>query len=96
MVSNPDRNTGFQLPDQQHYNWSAGLTFDPGFDRTALPHAANAADPAKHLDVRRALGIRVGGFGILMTRGMVDEMTYNDAGNEVRLVKRFAGSKAAG
>jgi outer membrane protein TolC len=35
MISNPDRNTGFQLPDPQHYNWSAGLTFDPGFDRTA-------------------------------------------------------------
>jgi outer membrane protein TolC len=35
MISNPDRNTGFQLPDPQRYNWSAGLTFDPGFDRTA-------------------------------------------------------------
>ena len=68
----------------------------PGFDRAALAHAADPADPGKHLDVRQALGLRVGGFGILMTRGMVDEMTYNEAGNEVRVVKRFAGSKAAG
>ena len=35
MVSNPNRNTGFQLPDPQHYSWSAGLALDPGFDRTS-------------------------------------------------------------
>jgi DNA-binding response OmpR family regulator len=64
----------------------------PGFDRAALPHAADPSDPGKHLDVRQALGLRVGGFGILMSRGMVDEMTYNEAGNEVRLVKRFQNS----
>ena len=61
-----------------------------GFDRAALPHAADADDPIKHLDVRQSLGLRVGGYGILTTRGMMDEMTYNEAGNEVRLVKHFA------
>jgi outer membrane protein TolC len=35
MVSNPDRNTGFQLPDPRRYSWSAGLALDPGLDRTA-------------------------------------------------------------
>jgi outer membrane protein TolC len=35
MVSNPDKNTGFQLPDPQRYSWSAGLALDPGLDRTA-------------------------------------------------------------
>ena len=35
MVSNPDKSTGFQLPDPQRYSWSAGLALDPGLDRTA-------------------------------------------------------------
>jgi len=35
MVSNPNKSTGFQLPDPQRYSWSAGLALDPGLDRTA-------------------------------------------------------------
>jgi len=61
----------------------------PGFDPTSLPHAADPEDPVAHMEVRDALGLRPGGFGILMARGLVDEMTYNDSGNEVRLVKYF-------
>ena len=34
-----------------------------------------------------ALGLREGGFGIMMSKGLVDEMEYNEAGNEVRLAK---------
>jgi len=59
----------------------------PGFDRTNIPHAADPEDPARHMELRNALGLRPGGFGILMTRGLVDEMYYNQKGNEVRLVK---------
>jgi two-component system OmpR family response regulator len=59
----------------------------PGFDPRQLPHAADAENPEKHMDVRDTLGLRTGGFGILMTRGLVDEFSYNDTGNEVRLVK---------
>jgi two-component system OmpR family response regulator len=62
----------------------------PGFNPKCVPHAADPEDPAKHMDVRDELGLRVGGFGILMTRGLVDEMHYNERGNEVRLVKYFA------
>ena len=62
----------------------------PGFDPANLPHAADVEDPAKHMDVRDSLGLRAGGFGILMTKGLVDELTYNQTGNEVRLVKYFA------
>lgn len=62
----------------------------PGFDPTNLPHAARSDDPVAHLMVREALGLREGGFGILMSRGLVDELEYNEAGNEVRLVKYFA------
>lgn len=64
----------------------------PGFDRGHLPHAAVADDPFSHLDVREKLGLRAGGFGLLICQGMVDEMRYNDQGNEVTLLKRFAGS----
>jgi hypothetical protein len=38
------------------------------------------------------MGLRVGGFGILMTRGLVDDLKYNETGNEVRLIKRFAAA----
>jgi two-component system OmpR family response regulator len=58
-----------------------------GFDPAKLPHAASVDDPLAHMTVRESMGIREGGFGILMSRGLVDELQYNDIGNEVRLVK---------
>jgi DNA-binding response OmpR family regulator len=60
-----------------------------GFDRSNLPHAAAADDPLSHLDVRDKLGLRAGGFGLMICEGMVDELRYNDVGNEVTLIKRF-------
>jgi DNA-binding response OmpR family regulator len=62
----------------------------PGFNPTNIPHAANPDDPIGHMMVREELGIREGGFGIMMSRGLVDEMSYNDKGNEVRLIKYFS------
>jgi two-component system, OmpR family, response regulator len=61
----------------------------PGFDRAHLPHAALPDDPLSHLDVREKLGLRAGGFGLLICQGMVNEMRYNEQGNEVTLIKRF-------
>ena len=61
----------------------------PGFNRNHLPHAAQDEDPIAHLDVRNDLGLREGGFGIMLAKGLVDEFRYNDTGNEVTLVKRF-------
>jgi DNA-binding response OmpR family regulator len=66
-----------------------------GFDRSQLPHAAVADDPFTHLDVREKLGLRAGGFGLLICQGMVDEMEYNDSGNEVALIKRFIAVELA-
>jgi DNA-binding response OmpR family regulator len=60
-----------------------------GFDRSNIPHAAASDDPFSHLDVRDKLGLRSGGFGLLICEGMVDELRYNDVGNEVTLIKRF-------
>ena len=65
---------------------------DPGtgFSLDFLPHAAisNPADaPIRHVEVRAEAGKRPGGFGILMTRNMVDELLYNERGNAVLFVK---------
>ena len=65
----------------------------PGFDRSTLPHAAIAGDPFTHLDVREKLGLRAGGFGLLICQGMVDEMRYNDLGNYLTLLKRVVSSR---
>jgi len=64
----------------------------PGFDPKNLPHAAHDEDPIEHIDVRNDLGLREGGFGIMLAKGLVDEFKYNDKGNEVTLVKRFVKS----
>jgi DNA-binding response OmpR family regulator len=61
----------------------------PGFDTSDVPHAADDEDPTRHMQIRNDMGLRPGGFGILMTRGLVDDMRYNQAGNEVTLVKYF-------
>src|SRR5262249_14311022 len=62
----------------------------PGFNPRQVAHAARADDPLAHLDVRQALGLREGGFGIMVARGLVDDLQYNETGNEVRLVKHFS------
>jgi len=66
-----------------------------GFDRGNLPHAAATDDPFTHLDVRDKLGLRAGGFGLMICKGMVDELAYNDLGNEVTMVKRFRTQRPA-
>jgi Anti-sigma regulatory factor (Ser/Thr protein kinase) len=66
-----------------------------GFDPTNIPHAASGddeEDPVGHFAVREVLGLREGGFGILISKGMVDEVKYNEKGNRVTLIKRFKKS----
>jgi CheY-like chemotaxis protein/anti-sigma regulatory factor (Ser/Thr protein kinase) len=65
---------------------------DPGegFDIDRLRHAAISNpedDPVRHMDVREAQGIRPGGYGLAMTRSLVDELIYNEARNEVICIK---------
>jgi anti-sigma regulatory factor (Ser/Thr protein kinase) len=65
---------------------------DPGegFSLEELKHAALGNppdDPFLHMAVREARGMRPGGFGILMAKKLVDELLYNEQGNEVLLVK---------
>ena len=62
----------------------------PGFDAATLDHAAlnNPPDqPAWHHSVRADMGMRPGGFGILMAKALADELIYNEAHNEVVLIK---------
>lgn len=61
----------------------------PGFNPGNLPHAASDEDPIGHIELRNELGIREGGFGIMLARGLVDDFRYNERGNEVTLVKHF-------
>jgi CheY-like chemotaxis protein/anti-sigma regulatory factor (Ser/Thr protein kinase) len=65
---------------------------DPGqgFSFEGLTHSAvnNPSDqPMQHALTREEKGLRPGGFGLLMTREIVDELLYNEAHNEVVFVK---------
>jgi DNA-binding NarL/FixJ family response regulator/anti-sigma regulatory factor (Ser/Thr protein kinase) len=65
---------------------------DPGqgFCLEELRHAAVNSSPEdvfSHLAVREEIGMRPGGFGILLARKLVDDVIYNQQGNAVILVK---------
>jgi len=65
---------------------------DPGegFSLDELYHAAISNppdDPIRHIPVREASGLPAGGYGILLSRHLVDELVYNEQGNEVLLIK---------
>ncbi len=59
----------------------------PGFNPRQLPHAASEEDPIGHIEIRNELGLREGGFGIMLARGMVDRFHYNSRGNVVTMIK---------
>lgn len=65
---------------------------DPGkgFSLEELQHAAIANpphDPLRHQAYRDAKGLRSGGFGMLITLNLVDELIYGEQRNEVLLIK---------
>ena len=75
---------------------------DPGagFRRESLNPGAVANlsdDPAAHIEQREAEGMRAGGYGLLLAAGTVDELIYNEIGNEVLLIKYVdSGSEVKG
>lgn len=74
---------------------------DPGqgFTLDELHHAAIANpldDPVRHITIREAKGLPPGGYGILLSRHLVDELIYNEKGNEVVLVKYLHGDSQPG
>jgi anti-sigma regulatory factor (Ser/Thr protein kinase)/ActR/RegA family two-component response regulator len=65
---------------------------DPGegFTLDEIPHAAIAnpdGDLLRHVEYREARGMRPGGFGVLLAQKLVDQLVYNEEGNEVVLIK---------
>ena len=65
---------------------------DPGegFSLEELQHAAIAnppGDPLRHQAYRDANGLRPGGFGMLITLNLVDELIYSAQRNDVLLIK---------
>ncbi len=70
---------------------------DPGdgFRLADIDHAAvtNRDDaPMGHVFAREKKGLRPGGFGILMSQSLADELLYNEAQNEVVFVKYLDGA----
>ena len=62
----------------------------PGFKVEELPHAAvsyPSDQPFEHVRVREEKGMRSGGFGLMLTQALVDELIYNESRNEVVFVK---------
>src|ERR1041384_1596889 len=73
---------------------------DPGagFDPARLtPAAINnpEGDPERHARVRDEQGMRPGGFGLLLTAELVEELIYNERHNEVLFVKYLPESARA-
>jgi anti-sigma regulatory factor (Ser/Thr protein kinase) len=67
---------------------------DPGkgfsFEKIAHAAVSNPEElPTLHAEIRAQRGQRPGGFGILMASRLVDQLLYNERGNEVFFVKRF-------
>jgi anti-sigma regulatory factor (Ser/Thr protein kinase)/CheY-like chemotaxis protein len=65
---------------------------DPGqgFSLEEIHHAAlnnPSYDPIRHALFREAQGLRPGGYGVLLTKHIVDELIYSEKGNEVLLIK---------
>lgn len=62
----------------------------PGFKLEDLKHAAvgdTKDDPMAHMTIREQKGLRPGGLGLMLTQQLVDELVYNEARNEVVLIK---------
>ena len=52
-----------------------------------LPHAIQHSQ-------REEEGMRAGGYGLLVAAGTVDELIYNEIGNEVLLIKHLDSASA--
>jgi DNA-binding response OmpR family regulator len=87
-----DPNKYFELAYVRGKNMVMCRVKDPGegFTLDEIPHSALANpddDPMLHLEIRQGRGMRPGGYGVLLAQKLVDELIYNQQGNEVLLVK---------
>jgi DNA-binding NarL/FixJ family response regulator len=68
---------------------------DPGegFSLEQIRHSAIVnppEDPMRHVIYREEHGMRAGGYGVLMAKALVDEVIYDEKGNDVLLIKYLA------
>jgi anti-sigma regulatory factor (Ser/Thr protein kinase)/CheY-like chemotaxis protein len=73
---------------------------DPGegFELEDLRHAAvmnPPNNPIQHMSIREKAGLPAGGYGILLSLHLVDELVYNEKGNEVLLIKYLTNEPTA-
>ena len=71
----------------------------PGFSMDSAKHAAinnPPEEPLRHAHYRTEKGMRPGGFGIMLVKQIADDLIYNEAGNEVVLVKYLNNVAAEG
>ncbi|HZQ54696.1 MAG TPA: ATP-binding protein [Bryobacteraceae bacterium] len=71
----------------------------PGFSMNEVAHAAvnnPPEEPLRHIEFRSQLGMRPGGFGIMLVKQVADELVYNEQGNEVIFLKYLDGASRAG
>jgi anti-sigma regulatory factor (Ser/Thr protein kinase) len=67
----------------------------PGFSMNDVAHAAvnnPPEEPLRHIEFRSQLGMRPGGFGIMLVKQVADELLYNEQGNEVVFLKYLDGA----
>jgi anti-sigma regulatory factor (Ser/Thr protein kinase) len=65
---------------------------DPGlgFSFDAMAHAAISnppKEPLRHAHYRAEVGMRPGGFGIMLVKQIADDLLYSETGNEVIMIK---------
>lgn len=66
-----------------------------GFSFSDIAHAAinnPPEDPLRHTKLRSDMGLRPGGYGIMLVKEIADELIYNEAGNEVMFLKYLNSS----
>ncbi len=64
-----------------------------GFDPARVPDPST--DPLGHIEHRKAIGKRMGGYGIHLIRHLMDKVVYNAKGNRVVAIKYLTDERAA-
>ena len=70
-----------------------GFSLEEIRDTTA---SSSPTDLFTHMAVRQQKGLRAGGFGVMLAKKLVDEVLYNECGNDVLLVKYLDQPAVAG
>ena len=98
VLNGMEHGAGFDPQQTLHVSYLRTKRFllysvrDPGtgFSFEANPASALSNPPdnaVRHLQYRNEHGMRAGGFGLMLTMDLVDELHFNEPGNEAILIK---------